>query len=133
MLLIGYLIGLEGIYIIIYPIGMAIGFILLQWALSDRLIQAMAKITWLNGPEDNPKLWDMVVRKAAQANVKIEKIGISEMKKPNAFVYGKTKAKLVVTKGLLYSLSDDDEALEGVITHEIGHIKHKDLRTIMII
>ncbi|NVM01663.1 MAG: M48 family metalloprotease [Candidatus Helarchaeota archaeon] len=35
MLLIGYLIGLEGIYIIIYPMGMAFGFVLLQWLLSD--------------------------------------------------------------------------------------------------
>lgn len=112
---------------------MAITMIIIQWALSDKLIQAMSKITWLNGPEDNPKLWDMVVRQATQANVDISRIGISKMKRANAFVYGIRHAKLVVTQGLLYSLSEDPEALEGVIAHEIGHVKHNDMKVMMLI
>ncbi|MHA1301985.1 MAG: M48 family metalloprotease [Candidatus Helarchaeota archaeon] len=133
MLLIGYLIGLEGMNIVIYPMLMAVVMIFLQWAFSDKLIQAMARIEWLKGPEDNPTLWNLVVDRAEEANVKIEKIGISRMKNPNAFVFGKVNAKLVVTQGLLYSLSDDEEALEGIITHEIGHIKHNDMRIMMLI
>ncbi len=105
----------------------------MQWLLSDRLIQAMAKIQWLSGPEDNPGLWDIVVRQAERAHVKIAKIGISRLKKPNAFVFGNRSAKLVVTEGLLYTLSDDSEALEGIIAHEIGHVKHKDLSVMMLI
>ncbi len=133
MLLIGYLIGLNGMNLLIYPLAMALIMILLQWGLSDRLIQAIAGITWLDGPNDYPELRSMVVRQAEQANVKISKIGISKMKRANAFVFGIRKAKLVVTQGLLYSLSDDPEAMEGIIAHEIGHVKHNDMKVMMLI
>ncbi|MHA1378998.1 MAG: M48 family metalloprotease [Candidatus Helarchaeota archaeon] len=133
MLLIGYFIGLEGMNIVIYPMAMAVFMIFFQWIFSDKLIQAMARIEWLKGPEDNPTLWNLVVNRAEEANVKIEKIGISKMKNPNAFVFGKVNAKLVVTQGLLDNLSSDPEALEGIIAHEIGHIKHNDMRIMMLI
>ena len=133
MLLIGYLIGLDGMNILIYPLIMAVVMILIQWGFSDRLIQAMAKITWLDGPKDDPELWNMVVRQAEQANVDISKVGISKMKGANAFVFGIRNAKLVVTQGLLYSLNDDPEAMEGIIAHEIGHVKHNDMKVMMLI
>ena len=124
---------LSGINLIIVPIVFAIMLIILQWALSSYLITKLSKVTWITTRSENPFLWDMVHKHAEEAGVKIERIGVSQMLVPNAFVYGIFGAKLVVTEGLLQTLADDQEALEGVIWHELGHVKHGDMKLMMVL
>ncbi len=126
--LIFWLFGLDMIW---FPLFFAVGLIIVQWSLSSYLISAVSRIRWLNSREEHPVLWDMVMTHAEEAGVKIHKIGISEMSVPNAFVFGMFKSNLVVTEGLLIAFSGDDEALEGVVWHELGHVKNGDLKLMM--
>ncbi|TFG04302.1 MAG: hypothetical protein EU536_04895, partial [Promethearchaeota archaeon] len=128
-----FIFWLLGLDLIIYPILLAVVLVIVQWALSSRLISAVSKIRWLRGREDNPLLWDMVQSNAKTAGVQISKVGVSEIPQPNAFVYGIFNTNLVVTVGLLRALEDDRAALEGVIWHEIGHVKHGDMKLMMVL
>jgi heat shock protein HtpX len=74
-----------------------------------------------------PRLYRIVRSVATKADVKMPEVGISELAMPNAFATGRSQknAAVVVTRGLLNLLPDDE--LEGVIAHELAHIKNKDM------
>lgn len=128
--LISWLIGLNTLF---FPIIFATSIVLIQWFLSPLIIKAIFKINWLNSREENPLLWDLVQKRAKEANVTVDKIGISEFKMPNAFVYGIFGSNLVVTDSLLSALQNDNEALDGVLSHEIGHLRHSDMKLMLLI
>ncbi|MHA1405454.1 MAG: M48 family metalloprotease [Candidatus Helarchaeota archaeon] len=100
--------------------------ILMQYLVSPYLIKLFARIKWIQ-EDDHPYLFETVNRLAGEAGVSIKKIGISAIKSPNAFVYSHGGTHLVVTQGLLIEFQDDEEAFEGIICHELGHVKHHDM------
>jgi heat shock protein HtpX len=76
---------------------------------------------------DAPKLFSIVRRLAAQAQLPMPKVYIIPGDSPNAFATGRNPEHAVVaaTEGILHLLSDDE--LEGVIAHELAHVKHRDI------
>jgi heat shock protein HtpX len=76
---------------------------------------------------DAPKLFSIVRRLSAQAQLPMPKVYIIPGDTPNAFATGRNPEHAVVaaTEGILHLLSDDE--LEGVIAHELAHIKHRDI------
>ena len=76
---------------------------------------------------DVPKLFSIVRRLAAQAQLPMPKVYIIPGDSPNAFATGRNPEHAVVaaTEGILHLLSDDE--LEGVIAHELAHVKHRDI------
>ena len=58
---------------------------------------------------------------------------ISKIPLPNAFAYGSpiTGNRVAVTEGLLKNLNNDE--VEAVIGHELGHLKHRDVQTMMVV
>jgi heat shock protein HtpX len=77
--------------------------------------------------EKAPLLFKAVSELADKANMPIPKIYIIPDKSPNAFATGRNEshAAVAVTSGILSILNKDE--LEGVIGHELSHIKHKDI------
>jgi heat shock protein HtpX len=75
----------------------------------------------------------MVERLAMKSGIKIPKLGIAQIALPNAFAYGSpiTGNHLAVTRGLLETL--EEEEIEAVVAHELGHLKHRDVQIMMII
>ncbi len=75
---------------------------------------------------DRPELYDAVERLANNAEIPVPDLYISDMKVPNAFATGRNPEKGVVcvTQGLLRDL--EHEEVEGVIAHELAHIKNRD-------
>ena len=75
---------------------------------------------------DRPELYDSVEKLANNAEIPVPDMYISDMKVPNAFATGRNPEKGVVcvTQGLLREL--DHEEVEGVIAHELAHIKNRD-------
>src|SRR5256712_3005038 len=61
------------------------------------------------------------------------RLAISPDPTPNAFVFGRTQksATLAVHQGLLQRLDEDE--IEGVIAHELGHVKHRDFIVVTMI
>lgn len=76
--------------------------------------------------DDRPELHESVERLAENAGIPMPDLYISDMNVPNAFATGRNPEKGVVcvTQGLLREL--EHEEVEGVIAHELAHIKNRD-------
>jgi len=102
--------------------AMALG----QLWLSERLaLRAMhARVV---SAQEAPGLHALVERLAIQADVPMPRVAISDLPVPNAFAMGRSPkhATVCVTTGLLQILERNE--LEGVLAHEVGHIKNRDV------
>ena len=77
--------------------------------------------------EENPRIYQIVERLAAKANLPVPKIYYISTDSPNAFATGRNPnhASVAVTAGILEIC--DDEEIEGVLAHELGHVKNRDI------
>ncbi len=101
---------------------------------SDKIVLSMSKAKLVE-KKDNPELYNLVENLCITAGLPLPKIYIINESQPNAFATGRDKnhAVIVVTRGLLEKLNRVE--LEGVISHELSHIKNKDilLGTIVVV
>lgn len=76
---------------------------------------------------DHPAFYDMVERLAQRANLPMPKVYIIPDQSPNAFATGRnpSHAAVAATEGILRILSPEE--LEGVMAHELGHVKNRDI------
>jgi heat shock protein HtpX len=77
--------------------------------------------------EELPRLYAVMERLAAKANLPVPKLYVIAEAAPNAFATGRNPrhASVAVTEGLLQLLNDDE--LEGVIAHELSHVRNYDI------
>lgn len=77
--------------------------------------------------EQEPRLYAIVERLAMKAGLPMPEVGVSSMPMPNAFATGRNpkNAAVVATRQLLNLLSDEE--LEGVMAHELSHVKNRDI------
>src|SRR5438552_5833627 len=106
--------------------------ILFQYAIGPVIVRATSRLHYL-APGENRWLESKVAQLASQSNVPMPRIAISPDPTPNAFVFGRTSkgATLAVHQGLLQRLNEDE--IEGVIGHELGHVKHRDFIVVTMI
>ncbi|KUK66023.1 MAG: Protease HtpX-like protein, partial [Parcubacteria bacterium 34_609] len=93
---------------------------------SDKIVLNATKAQPIK-KEDNPELYRIVENLAITAGIPMPKVFILNEAQPNAFATGRDEkhAVVAVTKGLLGKLERSE--IEGVIAHEIAHIKNKDI------
>jgi heat shock protein HtpX len=79
--------------------------------------------------EQVPRLYDVMERLAAKARLPMPKLYVISEAAPNAFATGRNPqhASVAVTQGLLELMNDDE--LEGVIAHELSHVRNYDILT----
>jgi heat shock protein HtpX len=79
--------------------------------------------------EQLPRAYDVVERLAAKDGIPMPKIYVIPTESPNAFATGRNPqhASVAVTHGILSLLTDEE--LEGVLAHELGHVKNRDILT----
>ena len=79
--------------------------------------------------EQEPRLYDVMERLAAKANLPVPKLYMIPQPAPNAFATGRnpSHASVAVTQGLMQLMNDDE--LEGVIAHELSHVRNYDILT----
>ena len=106
--------------------------ILFQYAIGPVIVRATSRLHYL-APGENRWLESKVAQLASQSNIPMPRIAISSDPTPNAFVFGRTSkgATLAVHQGLLQRLNEDE--IEGVIGHELGHVKHRDFIVVTMI
>src|SRR5258706_4919727 len=77
--------------------------------------------------EQVPRLYEVMERLAAKANLPVPKLYVVPEAAPNAFATGRnpSHASVAVTEGLLQLMTDDE--LEGVIAHELSHVRNYDI------
>ncbi len=77
--------------------------------------------------EQEPRLYFIVESLVVRAGLPMPEVGVSDMPMPNAFATGRNPkdAAVVATRQLLNLLTDEE--LEGVMAHELSHVKNKDI------
>jgi len=95
---------------------------------SDKLALAMYKAQPVTR-EELPRAYEVVERLTAKQGLPMPKIYVLPTESPNAFATGRNPqhASVAVTRGILDLL--DDEELEGVLAHELGHVRNRDILT----
>ncbi len=79
--------------------------------------------------EELPRAYDVVERLTQRAGLPMPKIYVIPTESPNAFATGRNPqhASVAMTHGILGLLNDDE--LEGVLAHELGHVRNRDILT----
>lgn len=95
---------------------------------SDKLALSMYKAQPVTRAE-LPRAYEVVERLTAKQGLPMPKIYVLPTESPNAFATGRNPqhASVAVTHGILELL--DDEELEGVLAHELGHVRNRDILT----
>jgi len=126
VLLVGdYLGGRNGL---VYAFIFAAIMNFVSYFFSDKIALAMYRAQPVTR-EQLPRVYDVVERLAAKINIPVPKIFVIPTDSPNAFATGRNPnhASVAVTEGILKLL--DDEELEGVLAHELGHVRNRDILT----
>ncbi len=119
----GYLGGQAGIVVaFLFAMMMNFG----AYWFSDKIVLSMYRAQEVD-PDRAPGLYRMVERLAQKAGLPTPRIYIIPSPSPNAFATGRDPrhAVVAVTQGILKMM--DDEELEGVLAHELSHIKNRDI------
>ncbi|MBF2002388.1 MAG: zinc metalloprotease HtpX [Synechococcales cyanobacterium M58_A2018_015] len=128
------LIVLAGYYLIGNEQGLILGLVFAaftsigSWYFSDRAALAAYRAQPLVR-EQAPQLYDMVARLSDRAEIPMPTLFVVPTQSPNAFATGRDPqhAAVAVTEGILNLLSPEE--LEGVLAHELTHIKNRDTLT----
>lgn len=98
----------------------------IQWYLGPVIIKSATGAKELS-QENAPELHEIIARLSSIAQIPGPKLYIVNNPTPNAFAFGRTQGSsgIAVHSGLLTILNKGE--IEGVLAHEIGHIKHRDV------
>lgn len=123
-LLVGYAIGGNTGMTIAFVFSLAMNFG--SYWFSDKIVLAMYKAKPITR-EQAPKFYDMIEQLAKNANLPMPKVYIINDPTPNAFATGRNpqNAAVAATTGILQGLNNDE--LAGVMSHELAHVKHRDI------
>jgi heat shock protein HtpX len=119
--------GASGVTIFV----VAAGLFFFQLFASDKIALATMGVQKVT-PQEAPELHAMIERLCIQADLPKPTIGIVNTTMPNAFAMGRSQksATVVATTGLLDLLSPAE--LEGVMAHELAHVRHRDVMIMTI-
>ena len=105
---------------------MALGMNVFSYWFSDKIVLKMYGAQEI-GEHDHPAFYGMVRRLALNAGLPMPKVYIIPSQSPNAFATGRNPqhAAVAATEGVLRILSPEE--LEGVMAHELAHVKNRDI------
>ncbi len=118
----------AGMFTILVLVGI---FSFFQYWASDKLALRSMGAKRVDESE-YPELHDMITRLSRQADLPKPDVAVADSQVPNAFATGRNQshATVAVTTGLLRTLDADE--LEGVLAHELAHIKNRDVMVMTI-
>ena len=105
-------------------LGLGMNFVMYFW--SDKLVLRMYGAQVVT-EQEAPELYRMVDRLRQRAGLPMPVVAVARQQQPNAFATGRSPSHAVVavTTGILQMMPQDE--LEGVIAHELAHIKNRDM------
>ena len=117
--------GRNGV-VIAFAIAAATNFV--SYFYSDKMALAMYKAVPATR-EQLPRVYQVVERMTGRMGIPMPRIYVIPDDSPNAFATGRNPnhAAVAVTRGILNLLNDDE--LEGVLAHELGHVRNRDILT----
>ncbi|MBU0687823.1 MAG: zinc metalloprotease HtpX [Candidatus Margulisbacteria bacterium] len=136
IVLVGYVFGMAMSDDALGPMGVfgviAIFFGIMGYFFSGNMVMAVSRAKQIK-KEDNPELFRVVENMSIAAGIPQPKVYIIDDSAPNAFAAGRDPkhAMVAVTTGLLDKLERTE--LEGVIAHEISHIRNYDVKLMSLV
>ncbi len=120
----GSLVGGQQGALLMFGIALAMNFVSYWW--SDRIVLALHGAREVQ-PEEEPRLHAIVESLCARAGIPKPRVYIMEDPSPNAFATGRNPehAAVCATTGILELL--DERELQGVLGHELGHVRNRDI------
>jgi heat shock protein HtpX len=130
-LLAGWLAG-NNWWITAFVLVFAAGYATFQYFFADREALAMSGAVEV-GRTDAPRYYRLVENLCIATGTPMPKLYVVEDEAPNAFATGRKpeEASITVTTGLFELMTDRE--LEGVLGHELGHIRNYDIRVSLIV
>jgi heat shock protein HtpX len=124
ILLVGRMLGGQQGMIIAFVLAGGMNFF--SYWYSDRVVLAMYRAREVDGSQA-PELHAMVQRLSRNAGLPMPRVYIIPQETPNAFATGRNPehAVVAVTEGLMQLMAPEE--IEGVLAHELGHIKNRDI------
>ncbi|MGD0282480.1 MAG: zinc metalloprotease HtpX [Dissulfurispiraceae bacterium] len=109
-----------------FALIIAFGMNFITYWFSDKIVLRMYRAAEVSEAEA-PELYEIVRRLAHRAELPMPKVYIINEDQPNAFATGRNPehAAVAVTNGIMRILSREE--LEGVLAHELSHVKHRDI------
>jgi heat shock protein HtpX len=124
LILIGDYFGGQQGMLIAFVIAAILNFV--SYFFSDKIALAMYSAQPVSR-EELPRLYTIVERLTQKMGYPMPKLYVIPTDSPNAFATGRnpSHASVAVTRGILSLL--DEEELEGVLAHELGHVRNRDI------
>ena len=125
-LLVGGLLGGRSGLIIAFIFAIAMNFG--SYWFSDKIVLKMYRAKAVT-EESAPKFYELVKHLTENAGLPMPKVYIIDDQTPNAFATGRNPehAAVCATTGILQGLNNEE--LAGVLSHELAHVKHRDILT----
>jgi heat shock protein HtpX len=123
----------QNVAIVIVTVVIASAYALFQYFMADRQALSMSGAIQVRSVRDHPRLWRTVENLAITNGMPMPKVYVISDPAPNAFATGRDPDRAIVaaTTGLLEIM--DDSELEGVMAHELGHVRNYDIRVSMVV
>jgi len=124
LLFMGQIFGGERGLIIAFAFAVVMNFV--SYFYSDKIALAMYRAQPVTR-EQLPRAYDVVERLTQRIGIPMPKMYVIPTESPNAFATGRNPqhASVAVTQGILDLLNDEE--LEGVLAHELGHVRNRDI------
>jgi heat shock protein HtpX len=123
LLAVGQMLGGRGgmLFALVFAVAINFG----SYWFSDKIVLRMHGAQEVD-PAQAPQIYEIVRNLTMRANLPMPRLYVIPDESPNAFATGRdpNHAAVAVTEGLLRVLDRDE--LEGVIAHELGHVRHRD-------
>lgn len=132
----GWIYGYEtdtGYFGLIFALVLSLGMTAVSWFAGDKIALSTSGAVELKERSTFPMLWNAIENLSITAGLPMPRVYIIQDDSPNAFATGRDPqhASVAVTTGLLMRLSKTE--LEGVLAHEMSHVKNLDTRLMMIV
>ena len=125
--------GGQGYGLFIAVVVIAALYVIIQYFAAGRQAITMSGGIKVNSKADHPRLWRIVENLSITTGTPMPEVYIINDPAPNAFATGRDPKHAIVaaTTGLLDIM--DDSELEGIMAHEIGHVRNYDIRVSMVV
>jgi heat shock protein HtpX len=122
----------SGPFGLVFAFSVSVGMTFVSWFAGDKIVLATSGAQEITEREQNPYLWNLVENLCITSGQPRPRIYLINDPALNAFATGRDPehASIAVTAGLLQRL--ENEELEGVIAHELSHIKNYDIRAMLL-